>query len=122
MLVPMDPAVWDKTADNINLMLQLLKENPEYKLLESQDFGEDLPEDAIQQNTPTGEEEESANPVRANLLGFLERLDDELTKSYQMLDPQTADYTNRLQVSYPLNSRRDNDGPIMTCKTLTHRI
>ncbi len=32
---------WDKTADNIATVLQLLSENPDFKLLESTDFGDD---------------------------------------------------------------------------------
>jgi hypothetical protein len=88
--------VWDKTAENIQTVLQLLKENPDFKLQETQDFGEDIDEEELRTNEESPEEE-SAKPVRANLLGFLERLDDELTKSYQSLDPQTTEYSSRLQ-------------------------
>jgi len=98
MLVTMDAAVWEKTAEYIGSVLDLLQANPGFKLLESQDFGDDLTEDDLQAATASGtDEEETTKPVRANLLGFLERLDDELTKSYQSIDPQTKEYTNRLQ-------------------------
>jgi len=99
MLVPMDPHVWDKTAENITTVLQLLAENPEFKLLESQDFAEDMEDDMAPPPVPESSDpaEEVAKPVRANLLGFLERLDDELTKSYQALDPQTTEYSSRIQ-------------------------
>lgn len=41
MLLAMDHEAWDKTADNIATVLQLLSEKPDFKLLESTDFGDD---------------------------------------------------------------------------------
>lgn len=39
----------------------------------------------------------AAGPAHAAVVGFVERLDDELTKSYQNIDPHTQEYVERLQ-------------------------
>merc|ERR1711865_270904 len=92
MLAFLHVETWKKTAANIISLLDLLKENPEIALHEGEapETTEDL--------EATGENEDGEiAPVTANLLGFLERLDDELNKSYQSLDPSLNEYLQRLK-------------------------
>jgi translation initiation factor 3 subunit C len=83
---------WKKIAANILTLLTLLRENPEIILHESE-VPETLDDVGVQVENEDGE----IAPVTANLLGFLERLDDELNKSYQSLDPSLNEYLQRLK-------------------------
>jgi len=83
---------WKKIAANILTLLTLLRENPEIILHESE-VPETLDDVGVQGENEDGE----IAPVTANLLGFLERLDDELNKSYQSLDPSLNEYLQRLK-------------------------
>merc|ERR1711865_736783 len=83
---------WKKTATNILALLDLLKENPEIVLHEGE-----APETSDDVEAQGENEDGEIAPVTANLLGFLERLDDELNKSYQSLDPSLNEYLQRLK-------------------------
>jgi len=91
MLSHLATPVWKKTAQHITELLELLEENPEVTLFE----GENL--ETVEVENLGENEDGEISPVTANLLGFLERLDDELNKSYQALDPSLNEYLVRLQ-------------------------
>merc|ERR1712195_309181 len=92
MLTFLHVDTWKKTATNILALLDLLKENPEIVLHEGE------PPETSDDVEAQGENEDGEiAPVTANLLGFLERLDDELNKSYQSLDPSLNEYLQRLK-------------------------
>ena len=92
MLTFLHVDTWKKTATNILALLDLLQENPEIVLHEGE-----APETSDDVEAQGENEDGEIAPVTANLLGFLERLDDELNKSYQSLDPSLNEYLQRLK-------------------------
>jgi hypothetical protein len=91
MLLHLNTATWQKLSQRILELLELLEENPDVTLYEGED------EDTTELESLGENEDGEIAPVTANLLGFLERLDDELNKSYQQLDPSLNEYLFRLQ-------------------------
>lgn len=85
-------AIWKSAFDNLNKILDILEKNPSIKLHESavEDTSETLLLDE------EGEERE-LRQVSGNLVGFVQRLDDEFIKTLQITDPHIGDYINRLQ-------------------------
>ena len=81
--------IWNRCCETILSLLKLL-ETYSYVTVEDtyeQDYSEE-------QEGPT---EGDAVTIAGNLLGCLERLDDEWFKSLQVIDPHTEDYINRLK-------------------------
>ena len=82
-------SVWKKCVINLLEMLKLLEDNPHVKVDENFD--------------PTAEErteepkDGSDVKVWGNLVAFVERLDDEMFKSLQVIDPHTHEYMARLK-------------------------
>ena len=92
MLSFLNVDLWTKTTAYILDLLALLKENPDISLHEGPELETEADEFEAQEN-----EDGEVMPITANLLGFLERLDDELNKSYQSLDPSLNEYLFRLK-------------------------
>ncbi|KAF5842012.1 eukaryotic translation initiation factor 3 subunit 8 N-terminus-domain-containing protein [Dunaliella salina] len=81
-------SVWKKCVINLLEMMKILQENPHIKVDETLDMSEDrTPE-------PTDGTEYK---VWGNLVAFVERLDDEMFKSLQVIDPHTHEYMTRLK-------------------------
>ena len=81
--------VWNRCCRAVLKLLDHLKKYPYISVDDAyeQDYSEE-------QEGPT---EGEAVTIAGNLLGFLERLDDEWFKSLQVIDPHTEDYLNRLK-------------------------
>jgi len=85
---PSPPPPTHPTPPPHHQIMALLQENPNIVMDESADANEEkaaAPEDG------------AAVKVWGNLVAFIERLDDELFKSLQVIDPHTHEYMNRLR-------------------------
>lgn len=71
-------------------LLQILEDNSAYVVIENT---EDISFDDPQPDPRPGE----TVKVRGSLVSFIDRLDDELTKSLQNIDPHTTEYIERLR-------------------------
>ena len=76
--------------DELLLLLQILEDNRSYVIIENT---EDLAEDEPPPDPQPGE----VVKIRGSLVSFIDRLDDELTKSLQNIDPHTTEYIERLR-------------------------
>lgn len=85
--------IWRKTVGTLLQLMQLLNEFPNI----SMDPDYDPEADDVPPLDPTNIDNTAPVKVWGNLLAFLERLDDELFKSMQCIDPHTADYVHRLK-------------------------
>jgi len=81
-------SVWKKCIIQLLEMLKLLEENPHVKVDENFETGEE-----VRTEEPEGEDIQ----VWGNLVAFVERLDDEMFKSLQVIDPHTHEYMARLK-------------------------
>ncbi|KAF3492246.1 eukaryotic translation initiation factor 3 subunit C [Arthroderma uncinatum] len=80
---------WKLAEGEITTLLQTLEENPSYVVTEGAEEWED--DEKMPQLTP-GE----VLKVPGSIVSLVERLDDELTRSLQHIDPHTAEYIERL--------------------------
>ncbi|KAF9131992.1 Translation initiation factor 3 subunit c [Mortierella sp. 14UC] len=86
----MNIPLWKNAEKFLNNLLTILEANPLY---------------IVKENVPDVEEEEkdhvpeNGQPVliQGSLVAFVDRLDDEFTKSLQNIDPHTTDYVDRLK-------------------------
>lgn len=85
----MSPEQWKSAEQELSTLLSTLEENTDYVVTEGAEEWED--DEKAPQPTPT-------EPVRVpgSIVSFVERLDDELTRSLQHIDPHTAEYIERL--------------------------
>ena len=81
--------IWNRACASILDVLALLERCPYVTVDET--FEQDYSEEQ------EGPEEGAAVTVAGNLIGCLERLDDEWFKSLQVIDPHTEDYVDRLK-------------------------
>lgn len=94
----MPVTLWKACHDNLTKMLNILEQNPAIALhdVDVDDkpaaFSADGESDGFEM-----EEEQELKLVSGNLVAFIQRLDDEFTKSLQSIDPHTKDYIQRLQ-------------------------
>eukprot|EP00002_Diphylleia_rotans_P002344 TRINITY_DN1149_c0_g2_i1.p1 TRINITY_DN1149_c0_g2~~TRINITY_DN1149_c0_g2_i1.p1 ORF type:complete len:814 (+),score=243.39 TRINITY_DN1149_c0_g2_i1:56-2497(+) len=90
----MKPQLWKRIYDLIQAILDIAEKNTSIIIDNSDDITDTKygPSDDSQE---TSEGSETVK-ISANLLAFIERLEDELIKSLQFLDPHTQDYINRL--------------------------
>ena len=80
---------WKLAEREITTLLQTLEENPSYVVTEGAEEWED--DEKMPQLAP-GE----VLKVPGSIVSLVERLDDELTRSLQHIDPHTAEYIERL--------------------------
>ena len=80
---------WKLASGEITTLLSTLEENPEYIVTEGAEEWED--DEKVPQLAP-GE----TLRVPGSIVSLVERLDDELTRSLQHIDPHTAEYIERL--------------------------
>ncbi|KAG0285145.1 Translation initiation factor 3 subunit c [Linnemannia gamsii] len=82
--------LWKNADKYLNSLLTLLEANPDYIIKEDVPEVEETDKDLVPQN---------GEPVyiQGSLVAFIDRLDDEFTKSLQNIDPHTTDYVDRLK-------------------------
>merc|ERR1719199_261528 len=99
-----DNCVWTRCMGNIEKLLTVLKENPELTEDATGQASSAANKEAQQQAQAMMDEDDDEQPmvVAANLVGFLERLDDELYLSLRMTDNHSADFLRRLLDIAPL--------------------
>ncbi|KAG9068700.1 Translation initiation factor 3 subunit c [Linnemannia hyalina] len=83
--------LWKHADKYLNLLLTILEASPEYIVKE------DVPEE--DEETDKDRVPQNGEPVyiQGSLVAFIDRLDDEFTKSLQNIDPHTTDYVDRLK-------------------------
>ncbi|KAF9104265.1 Translation initiation factor 3 subunit c [Mortierella sp. GBA35] len=86
----MNIPLWKNADKYLNNLLTILEANPLYVVKESVPDMDDEDKDRVPQN---------GEPVliQGSLVAFVDRLDDEFTKSLQNIDPHTTDYVDRLK-------------------------
>ncbi|KAJ2396362.1 Translation initiation factor 3 subunit c [Coemansia sp. RSA 2559] len=85
--------LWHKTQTTINALLSLLEANPQISILESAEAADDS-NDFKYAGEPVA--------VRGSMIAFIDRLDDEFTRSLQNIDPHTPEYVERMRDTVPL--------------------
>jgi hypothetical protein len=76
--------------DELVMLLQILEDNRSWIIIENT-------EDISYDDPPPDPEPGEVVKVRGSLVSFIDRLDDELTKSLQNIDPHTTEYIERLR-------------------------
>ncbi|KAK3838178.1 MAG: eukaryotic translation initiation factor 3 [Linnemannia gamsii] len=86
----MSISLWKHADKYLNSLLTILEANPEYIIKENVPEEEETEKDLVSQN---------GEPVliQGSIVAFIDRLDDEFTKSLQNIDPHTTDYVDRLK-------------------------
>ena len=80
---------WTKALEEVNELLEIVKEHQNYLILEDV---EDLDDDFV----PNPQTKDTVK-VRGSLVAVVDRLDDEFTRSLQNVDPHTPEYIERLK-------------------------
>ncbi|KAG0175055.1 Translation initiation factor 3 subunit c [Apophysomyces sp. BC1034] len=81
--------VWKKAENELNQLLEILETNGSFVIREDAEEYDNEDKDV----TPA---EGEIIQLRGSIVSFVERLDDEFTKSLQNIDPHTTDYIDRL--------------------------
>ncbi|KAF3934378.1 hypothetical protein ABW20_dc0101225 [Dactylellina cionopaga] len=81
---------WKAAETELNTLLQVLEENPSWVIVENGDEWDD-----DEKGSPTPGPDEMFK-ISGSIVSFVDRLDDELTKSLQSIDPHTTEYVDRL--------------------------
>ncbi|KAJ3045344.1 Translation initiation factor 3 subunit c [Rhizophlyctis rosea] len=87
----MSVETWRSTLTEINELFTLLEENAHLSISDFTDEEVDDNAEEVKANAGTPVQ------IRGNLGSFVDRIDDEFTKSLQNIDPHTLDYINRLK-------------------------
>ncbi|RUS32482.1 eukaryotic translation initiation factor 3 subunit 8 N-terminus-domain-containing protein [Jimgerdemannia flammicorona] len=86
----MSVELWKSAEREITQLLIILEENPQYEIREDVEEIDDDDKDLV---PPAG----SVLSIRGSIVSFVDRLDDEFTKSLQNIDPHTTEYVDRLK-------------------------
>ncbi|EWC44189.1 hypothetical protein DRE_06934 [Drechslerella stenobrocha 248] len=81
---------WKAAEVELNSLLRVLEDNPSWVIAENGDEVED--DEKIPPTPAPGE----VFRIPGSIMSFVDRLDDELTKSLQNIDPHTTEYVERL--------------------------
>jgi translation initiation factor 3 subunit C len=82
---------WKAAEKELSLLLSVLEKNKEYIVVENAEEWDD------DEKPPTLGEGEKYIKVPGSIVSYVERLDDELIRSLQNIDPHTSEYIERLQ-------------------------
>ncbi|PWY99827.1 eukaryotic translation initiation factor 3 subunit C [Testicularia cyperi] len=83
--------MWESARKEINELFSLLKANRAYIVKEeTPDYDDEI------ERVPGQNGEADVIAVRGSVMSFIDRLDDEFTKSLQNIDPHTTEYVDRL--------------------------
>lgn len=82
---------WKSAEKELLALLTVLEESPEYIVVESAEEWED------DEKPPVLQPGEKYIKVAGSIVSYVERLDDELNRSLQAIDPHTSEYVERLQ-------------------------
>ncbi|CAG8582803.1 11061_t:CDS:2, partial [Ambispora gerdemannii] len=85
----MGTEMWKNTQKEINQLLAILEDNKEFIIHEDVEDEQEEKEPTIEAGQVYG--------IRGSIVSFIDRLDDEFTKSLQNIDPHTTDYVDRLK-------------------------
>ncbi|KAH8154256.1 uncharacterized protein LAJ45_02024 [Morchella importuna] len=80
---------WKAAEKEFNTLLEVLEANPDYVVIEN---AEEWDDDEKQPVPAAGE----VLKIPGSVVSFVDRLDDELTRSLQHIDPHTTEYIDRL--------------------------
>lgn len=81
---------WKAAEKEIGQLLTTLNENRDYVVIENAEEWED------DEKPPTLEKDQKYIKVPGSIVSYIERLDDEMTRSLQNIDPHTSEYIERL--------------------------
>ncbi|KAI8717874.1 Eukaryotic translation initiation factor 3 subunit C [Fusarium sp. LHS14.1] len=82
---------WKAAEKELSSLLQVLEENRDYVVVENAEEWDD------DEKPPTLQAGEKHIKVPGSIVSYIERLDDELVRSLQSIDPHTSEYIERLQ-------------------------
>lgn len=82
---------WKAAEKELSTLLQVLEQSKEYVVVEN---AEDWDDD---EKPPTLQPDQKYIKVAGSVVSYIERLDDELARSLQSIDPHTSEYIERLQ-------------------------
>lgn len=87
----MPPELWLSAQREVDQLIALLLANPAYSVEEvTEDYDDSL------ERSPE-KEKDGVVRIRGSIISFLDRLDDEFTKSLQNIDPHGTEYVERLR-------------------------
>ena len=87
--VPID--LWLSAQREVDQLIAIIAQNPEYSI---QEITEDY--DELAERSPQTEKDGIVR-IRGSIISFVDRLDDEFTKSLQNIDPHGTEYVDRLK-------------------------
>lgn len=81
---------WKQAETEINKLINILESNTQYVVVESAEEWDD-------EEKPPAPAPDETFKIPGSIVSLVERLDDELTRALQQIDPHTTDYIDRLQ-------------------------
>ncbi|KXH35937.1 eukaryotic translation initiation factor 3 subunit 8, partial [Colletotrichum simmondsii] len=81
---------WKAAEKELNSLLEVLEQNKDYIVVENAEEWDD------DEKPPALEKGQKYIKVPGSIVSYVERLDDELTRSLQNIDPHTSEYIDRL--------------------------
>lgn len=84
--------LWLHAQREVDLLVSIVAAESEYSVQEITDDYDELAE-----RSPADEKEKGVVRIRGSIISFVDRLDDEFTKSLQNIDPHGTEYVDRLK-------------------------